>query len=281
MQMSTETTKLTESELESYQDNGCIVVEDLVSPDELKRLQQRVHEYTHGGRSAHAPIRFQTEPRVARGELKVDHPGDGYRKIDKLVEGDDLFYRLGTNAKIVGILEQILGSDIKMFRNAMLLKPPGVGSPKGMHQDSPYWCIEPMALCSCWFAIDNATSENGCMAVLPGRHKKPPMPHIRVTDDYVADPDLYDMNDAVLLPVKAGGGLFFHSLLPHYTGPNQSRAWRRAIALSYMSAKSKHTGKGECPQYTNIKGQTFPGSVRGMDWNPKALVSPPSGSAER
>ena len=268
MQTSTLTVKLTDEQLASFHDNGYFVVEDLVAPDAVERLRQRVRQYTHDGRHAPDPIALQTEPRVTRGELKVDHPGDGIRKINQLVEGDDLFNQLGKNANIVSILEQILGPDIKMFRNATLMKPPGVGSPKGMHQDSPYWTIEPMALCSCWFALDDATSENGCMAVLPGWHKKGPLPHVRVTDDYVVDPDHYDMNDTVLAPVKAGGGLFFHSLLPHYTGPNQSQAWRRAIALSYMSAKSKYTGKGECPQYTNIKGKTFPGAVRGMDRNP-------------
>jgi ectoine hydroxylase-related dioxygenase (phytanoyl-CoA dioxygenase family) len=64
---------------------------------------------------------------------------------------------LGLHDNIVGIIEQLLGPDLKMFRNALLLKPPRVGSQKGMHQDSPYWPIQPMELCSCWFALDDAT----------------------------------------------------------------------------------------------------------------------------
>src|SRR5206468_3175344 len=163
------------------------------------------------------------------------------RKLDRLVQEDDLFRGLGLHPNIVGIVEQILGPDLKMFRNSLLLKPPEVGSAKGMHQDSPYWPIEPMSLCSCWFALDDATPENGCMAVLPGWHRKGPLPHVHVTDDYVIDPAQYDPAAMALAPVRAGGGLFFHSLLPHYTAPNRSSTWRRAIALSYMSSRSRYT----------------------------------------
>ena len=128
-----------------------------------------------------------------------------------------------------------------MFRNALLMKPPHVGSSKGMHQDAPYWPIEPMSECSCWFALDDATAENGCMGVLPGAHKRGALPHKHVTDDYVVEDERYSMDDLVLAPVKAGGGLFFHALLPHFTAPNSSDHWRRAIALSYMSARSRYT----------------------------------------
>jgi phytanoyl-CoA hydroxylase len=253
--------RLTDEQLEAYHRDGYIVVEDLVPPQEVEALRNRLREYTHGGRSREKIV-VQMEPRIQRGELKVDHPGDGIRKIDGLVQGDDLFQALGLNENIVGIIEQILGPDIKMFRNSLLLKPPEVGSQKGWHQDSPYWPIEPMDLCSCWFPLDDATVENGCMTVLPGWHKRGPLPHIHVTDDYVIEPKYIDESQAVLCPMRAGSGLFFHSLLPHYTAPNRSQRWRRAIALSYMSSKSRYTGAGEGPVYFHVKGKTYPGCVR-------------------
>jgi|ETNmetMinimDraft_26_1059896.scaffolds.fasta_scaffold27724_1 ectoine hydroxylase-related dioxygenase (phytanoyl-CoA dioxygenase family) len=251
---------LSEEQLAAYERDGYLAVEGLLSEQEVTALQERLREYTHGGRSTEK-LTVQVEPRVERGELQVEHPGDGIRKIDRLVHEDDLYRKLGTHPNIVGIIEQILGPDIKLFRNAMLLKPPDVGSAKGMHQDSPYWPIRPMELCSCWFAIDDATAKNGCMGVLPGGHRNGELPHVNVTDDYVAREDCYDMNDLVLAPLKAGGGLFFHSLLPHYTAPNRSQNWRRAIALSYMSAKSTYAGEKEKPEYLTIQGESFAGCV--------------------
>src|SRR6185369_13219053 len=121
--------------------------------------------------------------------------------------------------------------------------------PKGWHQDSPYWSIAPMDLCSCWLPLDDATPENGCMMVLPGGHKLGPLPHVSVTDDYVIAEESLDASRATLCPMKAGSGLFFHSLIPHYTAPNRSPNWRRAMILSYMSAQSHYTGPGESPHY--------------------------------
>ena len=119
-----------------------------------------------------------------------------------------------------------------------------------------------MALCSCWFTLDDATPENGCLAVLRGWHKKGPLPHVKVTDDFVIQEGHWAPSASVLAPVRAGGGVFFHSLLPHYTAPNRSDKWRRAIALSYMSAKSQYTKEGEGPVYYHVKGRTYPGCVR-------------------
>jgi ectoine hydroxylase-related dioxygenase (phytanoyl-CoA dioxygenase family) len=248
-------------QLEFYHRNGYLLVENLISAEEVAALSQRLRDYTHGGRPSDQ-LTIQIEPRVQRGELTVAEWGDGIRKIDGLVQGDDLFRQLGLHPNIIAFLEPILGPDIKVFRNSMMLKPPDVGSPKGWHQDSPYWPIEPMDLCSCWFPLDDATPENGCMVVLPGWHKKGPLPHVHVTDDFVVDPTALDTSEAVMVPMKAGSGLFFHSLLPHYTAPNRSKNWRRAIALSYMSAKSRYTGEGEGPVYYPVQGQTYPGCVR-------------------
>ena len=254
---------LTTEQGEQYQRDGYLVIENLVAADAVAALRERVREYTHGGRDAGAAaLRIQVEPRVERGELRVEHPGDGIRKIDGLVEGDDLFRNLGVASPVVDVIADLLGPDIKMFRNTLLLKPPSVGSQKGWHQDSPYWPIAPMELCSCWFPLDDATLENGCMVVLPGEHRRGPLPHVPVTDDFVIQEGVCDASASVAVPMRAGSGLFFHSLLPHYTAPNRSPHWRRAIALSYMSARSRYTGKDDDPVYFPIRGQSYPGCVR-------------------
>ena len=80
--------QLTVEQLEAYHRDGYIVVEDLVSPEQVEALRARLHSYTHQGRVL-GSISVQIEPRVQRGEFKVDHPGDGIRKLTGLVEGDE------------------------------------------------------------------------------------------------------------------------------------------------------------------------------------------------
>src|SRR5258708_7136304 len=113
---------LSTEQLAAYEANGYLVVEDVISAAEVAALRERVREYTHGG-SSREGLYVQTERRVERGELAVAHSGDAIRKIDSLVQNDDLFQRLGLHENIVGIIAQIVGPDIKLFRNSLMLKP--------------------------------------------------------------------------------------------------------------------------------------------------------------
>lgn len=253
--------QLRPEDLAAYRRDGYLLVEDLIAPAEVAALRERLRDYTHGDRPR-GDMAVQVEPRVTRGEVSVEHPGDGIRKIDGLVQHDDLYRALATHPRMVAVMAAILGPDIRLFRNSMMLKPPLVGSQKGWHQDSPYWPIEPMDLCSCWLPLDDATLENGCMAVAPGDHLRGPLPHRHVTDDYVIEDGCVAADAGLTVPMRAGSGLFFHSLLPHYTAPNRSPDWRRAIVLAAMSARSRYTGPGECPAYFPIAGRTYDGCVR-------------------
>ena len=96
-------------DLKKYESDGFLLIEDLVSESELAGLQERLREYTHGGKT-HQEVVFQVEPRVTRGELKVDHPGDGIRKIDRLVENDDRYQHLGKHPNIVAVLNGVRSS---------------------------------------------------------------------------------------------------------------------------------------------------------------------------
>ena len=140
---------LSQDQLDQYHRDGFLVVEDLLPREDVEALSARLREYTHGERHSDG-LKIQTEPRVSRGELQVSHPGDGIRKIDGLVEADDLFQALGKHPSIVGAVEQILGPDIKMFRNSLLLKPPQVF----LRRHDPSIQQKPLALvgsCNCGY----------------------------------------------------------------------------------------------------------------------------------
>ena len=51
-------------------------------------------------------------------------------------------------------------------------KKPNVGLEVPWHQDGHFWPIRPLATCTVWIAVDDATKENGCMRYLPGSHKE-------------------------------------------------------------------------------------------------------------
>jgi phytanoyl-CoA hydroxylase len=249
---------LNRAQITEFEEKGYLVAKGLLAPDEIARLLNRLGEYAGGERPATNGIVVQIEPRVERNEITAQDRAGSVRKIDNLVPGDGLFTQLALNPTIVSIMQSVLGPNLQLYRSAALMKPPGIGSQKGVHQDSPYWPIEPMNLVSCWIAFDRATVANGCMTVIPGSHRLGPLPHVEITDDYVIAEEHYRAHDLIPVEMEAGTGLVFHSLLIHGTAPNRSPFPRRAITLSYMSSLSYYTGPEPVPEFFRISGEDRP-----------------------
>lgn len=233
--------------------DGYFVVDSIVDYDRCGELAARLHEYASGERRPAAAMVLQQEPVVAR---TGDHRPGGVdvRKIDGLYN-DELFRQLIENELIASQLQPLLGPDLRLYRATALMKPPAVGSAKGLHQDAPYWPIEPMSMWSCWVALDDATLGNGCLVVLPGSHLGGPLPHHETQDDFVIDEGTVDESTLVPVPVPRGSALCFHSLLVHGSAANTSEVPRRAVTISYMGAAHRHTGPEQT--FPVVAGEAF------------------------
>jgi len=260
--------QLSDSAFEQYQTDGYLVVENALDQATVDRVKSRLREYTHGDREPET-FSSQIEPRVERGELDVDEAGDAVRKFEGLgmVEKDDVFADIAHHKTITDVVEQLLGPNLKLLRSAAMFKPPSVGSEKGLHQDAAYYPIQPMDHLTTWIALDDATPENGCMTVIPGGHKDGILNHEAVeydTDIVINDTD-YGKDDLIKLPMAAGDVLFTHCLVPHYTAPNSTEQWRRALIMSYMTARSRFSKPAaDLPPWVDsvhIQGEEFPGCV--------------------
>ncbi|PSP94698.1 phytanoyl-CoA dioxygenase family protein [Halobacteriales archaeon QS_4_62_28] len=258
----------TDEQFRQYQSEGYLVVENALSPETVDRVKTRLREYTHGDREPE-PFQHQIEPAVQRGEIEIEDEGDAVRKFEGLgmVQEDDVFRAVAEDETLVAAATQLLGPNLKLLRSAAMFKPPEVGSEKGFHQDAAYYPIQPMDHVTVWIALDEATTANGCMNVVPGAHKNGIMGHEAVeydTDIVIADRD-FDKSDAVPVPMDAGDALFTHCLMPHYTAPNTTETWRRALIMSYMRSRSRFTKSGdERPDWVDsvhIQGESFPGCV--------------------
>ena len=259
---------LSEDQFQQYQQQGYVVVEGVLDEEFLETVTARLREYTHGDREPEA-FAAQNEPAVERGEVDVDDPGNAVRKLEGLgmVEEDAVFRDVAHHDPIVDVAADLLGPHLKLLRSAAMLKPPEIGSEKSFHQDAAYYPIRPYDHVTVWVALDDATTENGCMRVVPGGHTDGLLNHETrdyETDIVVAD-DRYDTDDAVPVPMEAGSALFSHCLVPHYTEENRSSDWRRALIASYMTSRSRFTQpEEERPDWVDshhVRGESFPGCV--------------------
>ena len=69
-----------------------------------------------------------------------------------------------------------------------------------------------------------------------------------------------DESTMVAVPIPAGSCEFHHSLTVHATSENKTPYRRRAIAMSYMSARSKETRDAQ-KRYPLLRGQEYPDCV--------------------
>ena len=258
--MTEATSVLSEEQVDSARRDGYVLVKGVKTREDCGAYLDRLDEYGRGTRAVPDGSIIQREPRVERGELAAEGVSD-IRKITRVADGDKLFHHLVMTPSVVGAMQQLMSPNLKLFRADVLMKPPQVGSAKGMHQDSAYWPIEPMDLWSCWMPFDPASLENGCMVVIAESHQRGVLPHVKVTDDYVIPEEHYRVEDTVTVPMDPGDGLFFHSLLLHGTAENTSSMPRRAITMSYMATEYKYTGDKPKPDYMRISGVDVPGGV--------------------
>jgi phytanoyl-CoA hydroxylase len=251
---------LSPKQIEQYHRDGFLVFEELFRPHEVAGLLLHLEDLVLERVPCPEGIRMQVEPAVQRGEASPASPMERLRKVEGLVEHEEAFARLAADSRVLDVMQDLIGPDIKLFRDALMMKPPRHGSAKPYHQDSAYWQIDPPDLVSVWMALDDATLENGCMRVIPGSHASGVLEHKHLQDYQVDEAEL-DTSHEIAVPLKSGGCLFFHSLLLHATAPNHSPHPRRSIIISAMSARSRYTGPEPRPHFPLLRGREYPGAV--------------------
>ena len=53
-----------------------------------------------------------------------------------------------------------------------IFKQPNIGGEVTCHQDSTFLYTEPIDIVGLWFALEDATIENGCLWAIPGGHRQ-------------------------------------------------------------------------------------------------------------
>ena len=253
--------QLSEDQVRKFQEDGVLIVEDLLDEAEVETLRKRA-EWVASGQSPDIPKgNLQVEPRVAKGELQADTYADSLRKMNHLAFHDEVFQAHVKNSKVLDVIESLLGPDLKLYQDQILMKPPRVGSRLSYHQDAPLgFHIDPPDMVTCWAALDDSTEENGCLRVLPGTHR------FGVIDR--AEWNAYEQRaldgrlpEERLLVMKAGSCSFHHGLILHSSQPNLSDRRRRGYATHYVSARCRYTGPPDKNDAMLVRGQAIPGCI--------------------
>jgi len=134
---------------------------------------------------------------------------------------------------LAGLCADLVGPDVRLYWEQSVFKQPRGAEPVLWHQDNGYTYVEPQAYLTCWIALTDATTENGCISVMPGVHRDGTLAH---RDTPIGSECWGDDSAAVDVPVAAGDVVVFSSLTPHATRANLTDRIRKAYIVQYCHA---------------------------------------------
>ncbi|MEO3429031.1 phytanoyl-CoA dioxygenase family protein [Pelagibius sp. CAU 1746] len=260
--------RLTAQMREAYARDGFLVLEHMVAAADCDALMTRAEELvaafdpgevasifsTRGqvhGRDDYFlasgdKIRFFFEEEAfdAAGELRQDKRlsinkiGHAQHDLDPVFSR---FSRLPQLAALAGDLEL---AEPLLLQSMYIFKQPRIGGEVGWHQDSTFLYTEPLSVTGLWFALEDATLENGCLWALPGGHAGPLRERWRRKDGALAmerlDTSPWDESLAVPLEVPKGSLVVLHGKLPHGSAPNRSARSRHAYTLHLIDGACRY-----------------------------------------
>jgi phytanoyl-CoA hydroxylase len=225
---------LTEKQLRDYHEQGYVLLESVFTQREMDELASAIEAYQR---------RHEERIRASGGAEGISR-ADEITFTAFLAEQDETIRAFVTRPEFVAITTQILGPDVDLYWNQSVYKAPDGTAQFPWHQDDGYTPVEPSPYLTLWLALNAATVENGCIAVIPGSHRRGLMPH-EGTPIGLSCHSLDDQDQGVPVPVPAGAMAAFQSLTMHKSGVNRSHGVRKAYVIQYSQAGLRNARTGE------------------------------------
>src|SRR6185369_11639912 len=258
-----------ELNLSSYRDNGYLVLEGFAAADECDglraRAEQLVQEFDPSEVvsifSTHEQSRLTDEYFLTSGDKirfffeENAFNADGTLRYEKeksinkighaLHDLDPVFNRFSRGENIREVASAIGLENPLLVQSMYIFKQPNIGGEVTCHQDSTFLYTEPIDIAGLWFALEDATVENGCLWAIPGGHRRGLKSRWVRSGEGKMKFETYDAepwpeDQLVPLEVSKGSLILLHGLLPHKSFENRSSRSRHAYTLHLIGAKAKY-----------------------------------------
>lgn len=243
-------------EIAFYREHGYLAVREAFTPAEVSSALAGLVDLIMGKNPAFNGITFEAAAKTILPTLNAEQRQDAVRKAWYFVNFEPRLKAISHHAKLWAVAKKLIGDkEPEMFQDMALVKPPRMGREKPWHQDHAYFDY-PLStpVLGVWIALDAATIENGCMQLLPGRHREGPITHFQRRDWQICDTVIMG-TQSVAAPLPPGGLLLFDGLLPHGTPHNSSANRRRALQFHYAPAGITKTTAEERMKHFGSEGK--------------------------
>uniref|UniRef100_A0A671XM48 Phytanoyl-CoA dioxygenase, peroxisomal n=1 Tax=Sparus aurata TaxID=8175 RepID=A0A671XM48_SPAAU len=240
-----------------YEENGFILIKNLVSEEDIDKFRNEFERICR--QEVKVPgLVVMRDLAIVKSEFVPDQKA--VSKLQDYQEDPELFrslYKCVCSQLILNYVECFTGPNIMAMHTMLINKPPDAGkktSRHPMHQDLHYFPFRPADKIVCaWTAMERVNRQNGCLVVLPGTHTGTLQEHDYpeweggVNKMYHGVRGYDPQHPRVHLEMEKGDTVFFHPLLIHGSGMNQTQGFRKAISCHYAGA--------DC-YYIDVKGTT-------------------------
>ncbi|MCE2517154.1 MAG: phytanoyl-CoA dioxygenase family protein [Alphaproteobacteria bacterium] len=173
---------------------------------------------------------------------------DKHQAINKIGHAlhdlDPVFAEFSRQPDLALVARGVGFHDPRLLQSMVICKQPFIGGEVNPHQDSTFLYTEPQTCVGFWFALEDATIENGCMWAAPGAHRSELRQRFaRGNDGMMEMTTLSDApmeNADVPLDVPAGSLILLHGRLPHSSPENNSGRSRYAYALHLVDGTADY-----------------------------------------
>jgi phytanoyl-CoA hydroxylase len=244
---------------QAFARDGFLVLEGMVAPQDCDALIARADSLVETFDASSVASIFSTRGQVHGRDTYFMESGDKVRfffeeeafdaagrlrqakklSINKIGHAqhdiDPVFSRFSRQPRLAAAVDGLGLAEPLLLQSMYIFKQPRIGGEVGWHQDSTFLYTEPMSVIGLWFALEDATLENGCLWALPGGHQGPLRERWRRSGETMVMERLDDtpLQEEVAVPLEVPKGtlVVLHGKLPHGSAPNRSETSRHAYTL--------------------------------------------------